>query len=80
MGIGRWIGVTILKNMVVRQCLSKLVTFKQRWEGCERAWGYLKKEGHREENGHCTVSETGLCLVCSRKTEIPVRLEPSKSE
>ena len=46
-GIGRWIGVTILKNMVVRQCLSKLVIFKHRCEGCERAWGYLKKEGHR---------------------------------
>ena len=38
------------------------------------------EECHREESGHCTVSETGLCPVCSRKTEIPVRLEPSKSE
>ena len=78
--MGRWIGVTILKNMVVSQCLSKLVTFKQRCEGGERAWEYLKKECHREESGHCTVSETGLYPVCSRKTEIPVRLEPSKSE
>lgn len=41
--MGRWIGVTILKNMVVRQCLSKPETFRQRCEGGERAWGYLKK-------------------------------------
>ena len=42
--------------------------------------GIFEERGSQEENGHCTVSETGLCLVCSRKTEIPLRLEPSKSE
>lgn len=52
--------------MVVRLCLSKQVTFKQRFEGGEGAWECLKKECHREENGQCKDPETGLCLVYSR--------------
>lgn len=48
---------------------SKQRTFKQRFEGGKGAWGCLKKECHREENGQCKGPETGVCLVRSRNNK-----------
>lgn len=62
--MGRWIGVTILKNMVVRQCLSKLVTFKQRCEGGERAWEYLKSvTGRRVATAQSLRQDCARCVL-----------------